>query len=453
MGLLGNLWNELFGNGGGTVNMKGPRDDGNGGLFWPLGSDVSSVLSLKDFSSIENAYYKCGSMQTTMLDKAQCAINAITTLQTLDGEEATNKTAKAILKRMQKPNYAQTYPIFRAQSKTWCQLYGWHLVWYVPNGLKGEFQNIWNLHPVKTQITFSSNSYFKGTNMTDCILTIKYFWYGEFIDIPKDQVRFVEDTTDTYSGSTATINQHPTLPTSRFTGQNFVLSNNIAAMDARNSLITTRGAQGFISPNQKDSASAILLQPHEIEDLEKKMAGGYGIGTNQSKYWFSPKGIKYQATNMSTRELMLFDETTDTKISIAASLGWPRELLGLMEGSTYANQREAEKGAYQRTIIPEDKSEVPQLWSGWDLEAQGLKVVTDFSHLEILKEDEKSFQETAKIFIENIAAIQGMNCEYELKLKIAETTLKISEEEAKELISTKENEQPTNTTGSDQPAT
>lgn len=452
MGLLGNLWNELFGNGGGTVNMKGPRDDGNGGLFWPLGSDVSSVLSLKDFSSIENAYYKCGSLQTTMLDKAQCAINAITTLQALDGEEATSKTAKAILKRMQKPNYAQTYPIFRAQSKTWCQLYGWHLVWYVPNGLKGEFQNIWNLHPVKTQITFSSNSYFKGTNMADCILTIKYFWYGEFIDIPKEQVRFVEDTTDTYSGSTATINQHPTLPTSRFTGQNFVLSNNIAAMDARNSLITTRGAQGFISPNQKDSASAILLQPHEIEDLEKKMAGGYGIGTNQSKYWFSPKGIKYQATNMSTRELMLFDETTDTKISIAASLGWPRELLGLMEGSTYANQREAEKGAYQRTIIPEDKSEVPQLWSGWDLEAQGLKVVTDFSHLEILKEDEKSFQETAKIFIENIAAIQSMNCEYDLKLKIAQTTLKISEEEAKELISTKENEQPATTTGSDQPA-
>jgi len=450
MSLAGNLWNYLFGNGGGTVPMTGPRDDGNGGLFWPLGSEVSSVLSLKDFSSIENAYYKCGSLQTTMLDKAQCAINAITTLQTLDGKEATSSQAKAILKKMARPNYSQSYPLFRAQSKTWCQLYGWHLVWYKPNGLKGEFQNIWNLHPVKTQVTFSLNSYFDGNNMMDCIVSIKYYWYGNLIDIPKEEVRFVEDTTDTYSGATATINQHPTLPTSRFMGQNFVLSNNIAAMDSRNSMITTRGAQGFISPNQKDAASAILLLPNEIEDLERKMAGGYGIGSNQSKYWFSPKGIKYQATNMSTRELMLFDETTDTKISIAASLGWPRELLGLMEGSTYANQREAEKGAYQRTIIPEDKSEVPQLWAGWNLESLGLKVVTDFSHLEILKEDEQAFQNTAKTYIENIKAIQSMNCEYEKKIKIAVTTLQISEQEAKELISTKENE-PTGSTTTTEP--
>lgn len=402
------------------------------GVRWQSYGDVSNVLSLTDLTKIENAYYQCPMLQTVIVNKAQASINATVKIVNQKGKEVETPESKAILKKMANPNFNQTYKLFRMESKIYVNLYGYHFVWYQRNLING-LNNIWNLNPALTVTRFKIGKFYNQTNFKDCIDTIQYWSDGLLIDIPLDEVVLVKDTVNTKT--TKIIGYPPLFPTSRVYGMEMVISNNIAAYNARNSMATTRGGMGFISPDQKDSASAIPLLPDDILELKRQQANDYGVLRHQSKFVFSPKGIKFQPINLSTKDLMLFEETEETNMQIVNVFGYRWELLASPKGTTFTNQKEAKKSFYQDTIIPEDSVEIPALWSGWkEIEANGWKVITDYSHVEALQEDETQKEQVMTARIANLNAINTMQVDYQTKLNIAVDTLHITELEAKQLI-------------------
>ena len=427
---IGALGSAFTGLGGALFGFGGNRYEefaANAG-FVPIGN-TNNFLELENLREIESAYYQCSTLQTVIVNKAQCATNAVIKIVNENGKE--KPLSRDILKQMAKPNVFQTFDMFRAESKIFVQLFGWHLVWYVPNGIGG-FVNIWNLNPVNTEIRFKSKYLFQ-TDIKEVIDSIYYRYAGNEVKVPIDEVYVVRDMVATKS--VTAIAQPPLLPTSRIIGLKMVVSNNIAAYDARNSMITTRGAQGFISPDQKDGASSFPLLPNDIEDLKAQFHKGYGINRNQSKFVFSSKGIKYQPINMKTSELMLFEETEETMLRIVDVYGYRKELLAITKGATFENQDKAWKGLYQDTIIPEDANELPALFAGWDLEKQGLHVESDYSHVSALMPDPLVEEQVNTERIANIKAINELPVSYEQKLKIASITLNVSIEEATNYIS------------------
>lgn len=391
--------------------------------FVPVGN-TNNFLELENLREIESAYYQCSTLQTVIVNKAQCATNAEIRIVNEAGKE--KPLSREILKRMARPNAFQTFDMFRAESKIYVQLYGWHLVWYVPNGVGG-FVNIWNLNPVNTEIRFKSKYLFQ-TDIREVIDSIYYRYAGTEVKVPIDEIYVVRDMVATKS--VTAIAQPPLLPTSRIIGLKMVVSNNIAAYDARNSMITTRGAQGFISPDQKDGASSFPLLANDIDDLKAQFYKGYGINRNQSKFVFSTKGIKYQPINMKTSELMLFEETEETMLRIVDVYGYRKELLAITKGATFENQDKAWKGLYQDTIIPEDSNELPALFAGWDLEKYGLHVESDYSHVAALMPDPLTEEQVSTERINNITAINAMPVPVEQKVKIAVDVLGVSTETA-----------------------
>ena len=427
---IGALGSAFTGLGGALFGFGGNRYEefaANAG-FVPIGN-TNNFLELENLREIESAYYQCSTLQTVIVNKAQCSTNAVIKIVNENGKE--KPLSRDILKQMAKPNVFQTFDMFRAESKIFVQLYGWHLVWYVPNGVGG-FVNIWNLNPVNTEIRFKSKYLFQ-TDIKEVIESIHYRYAGTDIEVPIDEVYVVRDMVATKS--VTAIAQPPLLPTSRIIGLKMVVSNNIAAYDARNSMITTRGAQGFISPDQKDGASSFPLLANDIDDLKAQFHKGYGINRNQSKFVFSSKGIKYQPINMKTSELMLFEETEETMLRIVDVYGYRKELLAITKGATFENQDKAWKGLYQDTIIPEDANELPALFAGWDLEKLGLHVESDYSHVAALMPDPLVEEQVNTERINNIAAINAMPVPVEQKIKIAVEVLGVSPETAQNYFS------------------
>lgn len=400
------------------------------------------VLNLDSPQDIERAYFNCSTLNTVIVNKAQFSVNGKVKIVDNKGKEVNNMRTREVLAKMAKPNLIQNYAMFRAESKIYLPLYGYHLTWYVPNGIGG-FVNIWNLNPVNCKIEFT-DVYFKQTELKDIIKKITYYYRGKEVDIPVNEVVIVRDTTLTKSHEAQ--QNPPLLPSSRVQGMQLVVNNNINAYRSRGNLITSRGAQVIVSPNQKDSASAITLLEHEKQDLLNEWNNTYGIMDGQSNAIFSPKGVLVQKVGLSTQELMLFDETKETMNRIADALGWDKDLLNTEDGAKYENQLQAEVQVYQGTIIPEDENELPQLWSAWHLEEIGLKVVTDYNDVACLKQyarnAEKADEENNTMRLNNLARINTMPVEYDIKLNIAVGVLGITIDEAKLYITQNDTTQP-----------
>lgn len=402
----------------------------------------ANALSLYDFQEIETAYFSCASLQAIILDKAQFANNGIASIVDINTDKpARGQFARDVLKAMEKPNVFQTYDMFRAESKVYVSLFGYHLVWYKKNVLNS-FVNIWNLNPMRVKITFKG-VYLNQSKLTDIIEKIEYYTQGTYLTVPIDEVVFVKDTNITRTEELG--DKPPMLPTSRLIGMSFDIKNNIGAMQSRYSNIVSRGADGIIHNKSKDSAGYIPMLPEDKLELQNAYAMDFGTLPGQSKVIFSKSDLGFIPMRLNTKDLMLFEETDATKLAIAHNLGWPADLIPFSSKSTFENQNRAEIRAYQNTIIPEDTSEIPQLWAGWKLEEQGLKVIVDYSHVECLQEQfratEKVKEENNRARILNLIAINNMRVGYETKINIAVSTLGITEVEAKQVIS----DEPTNT--------
>lgn len=173
------------------------------------------------------------------------------------------------------------------------------------------------------------------------------------------------------------------------------ISNIDSAFEARNVLIEKRGALGAWTSELKDDAMGSIPMNDEQIDTVQKAFGKYGMMHDQHTHIISPMPLKYQKTNLNTKELMLFEEVESDAIAIAVSKGVPELLVKYyVKGGTFENQDASEKRLYDSTIIPEAEDFITNFNSFFNTESLGIQLIGSYDHLNILQANKKEEAET-----------------------------------------------------------
>jgi len=166
------------------------------------------------------------------------------------------------------------------------------------------------------------------------------------------------------------------------------INNTNLGFEAMNSILKSRGMQGIISPNKKDSTGANMpLLPAEKKQLDEKFKSDYGVASGQNIFWISPIQMDYIKTAMSSKEMGIYEEFSNNSILIGNEFGIPPELIKTwIQGSTYENQGQSVKRLYQDTTIPLVEEQDKQ-WS-WRLNTfkYGFEIKTTWDHIPALQD-------------------------------------------------------------------
>lgn len=172
----------------------------------------------------------------------------------------------------------------------------------------------------------------------------------------------------------------------------YPLSNLKKQYEKRNVLLANLFSLGILSSDNKDGISAMPLEPKDIkqirEDLKARHSGEIVI---------TDKSLKFDPMTFPTKDLMLFEEMTADKIAIIDEYGLNQHMFGQGEGgkgSTFSNVEMGERQAYNSTIIPDTQIMYDEFTKQLGLDKQGMYLVPDFSHISVLKADEKKDAES-----------------------------------------------------------
>lgn len=181
--------------------------------------------------------------------------------------------------------------------------------------------------------------------------------------------------------------------TSRLKSQVKPISNLIAVYEARNVIYVKRGGLGWLVSAKKDDTGTIAMTPEEKKELLKEHNKTYGLGKRQFPFGISNIPLEFLRTNLSIRELLPFEETLADAISIAGAFNIPSDLIPRKDKSTFNNQKTAEKSVYSSVIIPMTTRFCKDFTEFLGLEADGLYIDCDFSHVDCLQEGKKEAEE------------------------------------------------------------
>lgn len=362
-------------------------------MFLPGGAGISRAFSYTGIQSARKAYTDCPPLTAIINRKAQSHINGRLWILNEKGKEAQNETAKKIRKLLAKPNLLQSWKQFDAQKKIYTQCFGFCLtIAIIPAGFEKygpiEASALWNIPPNMLDIQ-ETNKLFYKSDISGVIKSIKLSYRGETTELKDQPFCIFRDFTPSFCSMV--------VPETRIKSLEMPINNIIGAYESRNVLINYRGALGIIS-SESDKSGYIPIKEGDKQSLQKDFQR-YGLKGQQWKFIITSAAVKWQQMGIPTKDLMLFEEVVDSSKAICDSYGFPPHLLGLID-PTFNNQKEAEKGLYQNTIIPESESEDEE-WNNWFRTYEyGIRIERDFSHLPVLQEDKVNLATARKILNE-----------------------------------------------------
>lgn len=184
----------------------------------------------------------------------------------------------------------------------------------------------------------------------------------------------------------------------------YPISNLKKQYEKRNVLLANLFSLGILSSDNKDGISAMPLEPKDIkqirEDLKARHSGEIVV---------TDKPLKFDPMTFPTKDLMLFEEMTADKIAIIDEYGLNQHMFGQGEGgkgSTFSNVEMGERQAYNSTIIPDTEMMYDEFTKQLGLDREGMYLVPDFSHISVLKADEKY---TAEAMAKRAEAVSKIN--------------------------------------------
>ncbi len=164
-----------------------------------------------------------------------------------------------------------------------------------------------------------------------------------------------------------------------------------ALFETMNSLLRTGGAKGIISVDSKDGTGATMApDPESQKEIDKNFKNDYGLLNNQNPFLFSPLAMTYNRIAMTAKDLGVYEEFSNNAILIDNEFGVPPELIKTyVNGATYENQEQSVKRLYQDTTIPQVAQDDQYTNYKLNLEKYGIILMTDWSHIPVLAENEK----------------------------------------------------------------
>ncbi|KAF0193546.1 MAG: Phage portal protein, partial [Bacteroidetes bacterium] len=367
--------------------------DKNGKYFYAFGfpKTVQNTVTIIGQTA---AYNICPPVNGIINRKARAFTNGKWWVLDPDGKEASGPIATSIKKLLKQPNPLQSWNQFMAQAKVYEQAFGEVFVFAImPTGFtdKSKIKALWILPNWIVDVRLTGK-HFLQTDINEIIEGYDISVNGSLTPLARESVLHIRD-----------INQNSLdviRGQSRLASLQDPISNIVAAYEARNVLITRKGALGILSNQTRDAAGSVPLKKEDKEDVQEEFKK-YGLGKDQYQVIITNANLKWQPMTFPTRELMLFEEIEDDVRQIADNFDYPMYLLGFKAGTTFSNVGEAKKSLYQDAIIPEAEGWAEAFTTFFDGEKNKIQISVSYDHLEVLQQGEK---EKADAFAAKVTA-------------------------------------------------
>lgn len=186
------------------------------------------------------------------------------------------------------------------------------------------------------------------------------------------------------------------------------ISNIRGAYGYRNVNIVKRGALGVLyNESGKDSISQVApISSEQRLKIERQYTEEtHGIFKGQSPISIMNGKWGFASTSGSIKDMMLFEEVSEDMKKIIDAVGLNDNIFSKEKSKIQANLNEGLKMAYQDGIIPFADKYTNYLNESLGLKKQGFILKKDYSHLEVLQENEKEKSEVAE---RNVKAISTL---------------------------------------------
>lgn len=180
-------------------------------------------------------------------------------------------------------------------------------------------------------------------------------------------------------------------------GAEKAIRNLIPVYEARGVIYIKRGALGFLVSRKSDASGNVPLTPKEKQNVNDEVNGRYGLHRRKDTFGVVAEPVDWVQTSMSIEELQPFDETLADATAIYSVLRVPKHLIPSKDQSTYANADADLKSFYSDVIIPWAKR-YAEAWTNFmKLKDFRRYINADFSHIDVLQENEKEKADVDKI--------------------------------------------------------
>lgn len=354
------------------------------------GADIFQRFSLGSSLNLFKAVRKCPPLGAIIDRLASAYANGISEVLNASTLKYVRGENKAWVRLMDNPNPMQSRTEFRKQLIATAIINGY--VFIKPTyavGFADMPSELWIIDPREITITNYRNGKYPDTDPRGWRQIRRTLKSGRQIDLNEDELIMIV-------GNDILIDPDNGLPISKLVNLKQPIENIIAELDARNNLITKRGALGVFSSEAKASdQSALPLTPKQRLEIVKEMNDSYGITDGRSPFAIVSAAVRWQAVGMNVKDLALHEEHKECIADLCDNLGYPFYLMGGKDG-TFSNVGEAEKALYQNTIMPMANAIDEALNRGLKTANSNVLLKTDYSHIESLQEGEKEKADAAR---------------------------------------------------------
>lgn len=185
------------------------------------------------------------------------------------------------------------------------------------------------------------------------------------------------------------------------------INNLLAVYHARYNVYAKNGNAGILSRDTGNTRTAIeeAVDPVTRDMILADLQNRNGLTGDRNFIGISSIPMKFVKTLGTIAELQPFEETEADMVAIGGVYGVGKYLLPLKEGTTFTNQKDAEKHLWQNVVkgVCEDKAR--DLTKSYYL-PDNVIFYPIFDNVEVLQEDKKTALESDSILISNLQALQ-----------------------------------------------
>ena len=390
----------------------------NGGYFYGFASNRQDTWRKRDYLDSFNCVPEVNAVINL---KGNAFSNGVYKVKDKNGKEYPDEE---ILQLLNNPNWFQAKGEFMKQTKLGHEIFGNEYLYFLsPLGFDiKKTKALYTITADMMTVEYNESTPFFFFSKEQPPTKIKYTYKTENGEDKELDSKLILHLNDNRVGGVKATDKNLLLGQSKLEVLTAPINNIRASYESRGVIITERGANGAWVPGEgKDSfGGTVPLRGTDKEEIEEILRSGYGTMAGQKQFIISPRNIRFeQAGNFKPKDLGLFEETEEDFRKIQDEYGTPPELFARPDGTTYENQRQARKGFYVDTMIPEAAEWTNGL--SMKIYPNRDKIITlDYTHLEIFQDDIKIKAEKVNAIIKNLSLLltDGMITDQEYREEI-----------------------------------
>lgn len=326
-----------------------------------------------------NAYRFCSPLSTIINKKVQACNNGKWKVTNRKGEEI-----DYTIDLLEKPNPLQSWRQFQTQALTALNVFGEVFIYKLkPSQYSKTVAALWVIPNDGVQV-LTTGKMFNQTSLSEIITGYTYSFKGELIQtFTTDEILHVKDT---YLNPTDPIHGY-----SRTATLLDPIQNVISAYEARNVLMSRKGAIGILSNGSKDGFGGVPMTSEERYRLQAEFQR-YGITKDRYQVIMTDANMSWQSMTFPTKDMLLFEEIEDDVREIANTYGYPFTLLSFKNQSALGDGAmidAANSILYQDTVVPEMQTWTQVMAGAFNIPS-GYTLSISFDHLPIFQEDKQA---------------------------------------------------------------